>query len=153
MVTPSHGTENEFFPFRIPVGQLGDAAPLFWGTLNSFLRLFSLHQAMGRQKIRLSGSRPKGFPFICPPHHPHRTKNGFLHLLSPVGQFGYGTPLFFGGAEFIYAAISHHEKHWGVRKCGFLGPDRQNFCLCAFTPSHGTENGFFHFHGLVGQFW
>ena len=40
-------------------------------------------------------------------------------------------------------------KHWGVKKCGFLGPDCQNFCVLAFTPSHGM--GFFHFDGPVGQ--
>ena len=74
---------------------IGGCSPPILGALNSFIRLFSIHQAMGRQKICFSRSKSTEFPFIRPPPPTHHTENGFFHLLSPVGQFGYA-PLFWG---------------------------------------------------------
>ena len=100
--------------------------------------------------MRFSRSGPTEFPFI--PRPPHGTKNWNFDLVSPEGQLGDTHPLFWGRRIHLCGYFTSLQ-HWGVKQCGYLRPDRQNFCLFAFTPSHGTENGFFHFQGLVGQFW
>ena len=58
---PPHGTENGIFHILSLEEQIGVTKPPILGARVSFVRLFLMIQALGRQKMRYSMSRPPKF--------------------------------------------------------------------------------------------